>query len=177
MSTPTDQPSTETDEFAAANFSHGQLESEPWPLQESTGSVQQRMDLGDQEPEVDEADQIEAELGWTRADRLFLAAGCSVIFVLLILRWHQLTGGNIQPVEFTSSESYEFRVDINSATWVEWSQLNGIGAKTARDIVADRDTHGPFVSIDDIQRVKGVGPSTLKRIRPFLIEPQHGSSP
>ena len=61
-----------------------------------------------------------------------------------------------------------FRVDINGATWIEWIQLKGIGETMAHRIVADREFNGPFVSIEDLLRVKGIGPSTLDQIRPWL---------
>ena len=95
----------------------------------------------------------------------------------MLARWYQLTGGNIQPVEFSSSDEFQFRVEINSGTWVEWTQLDGIGPKTAKSIIADREANGPFKSIDDIERVKGIGPATLKRIRPFLIDDQVATRP
>lgn len=61
-----------------------------------------------------------------------------------------------------------FEVEINSATWIEWMQLKGIGPALAHRIVADRQHNGPFVSIDDLQRVDGIGPATLDDIRPWL---------
>ena len=57
---------------------------------------------------------------------------------------------------------------INAATWVEWKQFDGIGEKLADRIVADRKKNGPFESIDDLQRVKGIGPKTVARIREHL---------
>jgi competence protein ComEA len=64
--------------------------------------------------------------------------------------------------------SYEFRVEMNSATWIEWSQLDGIGGTLARRIIADRESNGPFHTIEDIARVKGIGPKTLEKLRPHL---------
>ncbi len=63
---------------------------------------------------------------------------------------------------------YQFKVALNSATWVEWAQLDGIGEKLARRIVADREEHGAFRSTDDLLRVKGIGPKTLEKLRPYL---------
>ena len=71
------------------------------------------------------------------------------------------------------SRQLDFRIDVNSATWVEWGQLDGIGDTMARRIVADREENGPFRSIDELRRVKGIGPKTLERLRPWLsIGPQ-----
>jgi len=55
--------------------------------------------------------------------------------------------------------------DINRATVEEWDELPGIGPAKARAIVDDRERNGPFRSIDDLARVKGIGPKLLERLR------------
>lgn len=55
-------------------------------------------------------------------------------------------------------------VDMDVATAEEIETLRGIGPSLARRIVADRDTLGPFGSLDGLQRVKGVGPRLAQRI-------------
>ncbi len=64
--------------------------------------------------------------------------------------------------------AYVFQVDVNAATWIEWAQLDGIGEKLAKRIVADRADHGPFQSVEDLRRVKGIGAKTLDKMRPHL---------
>jgi competence ComEA-like helix-hairpin-helix protein len=61
-----------------------------------------------------------------------------------------------------------YRVDVNTGTWVEWMQLDGVGQTMAHRIVANRDEFGPFPTIDDLIRVDGIGPVTLDRLRPWL---------
>lgn len=61
-----------------------------------------------------------------------------------------------------------FLVDINSADWQTWMLLDGIGETLARRIVEDRNRRGPFASIEDVARVKGIGPKTLAKMRPHL---------
>ena len=46
---------------------------------------------------------------------------------------------------------------------------SGIGEATAKKIVADREANGPFKSVDEVQRVKGIGPATLEKMRPWLV--------
>jgi competence protein ComEA len=55
--------------------------------------------------------------------------------------------------------------DINRATEAEWDELPGIGPAKARAIVEDRERNGPFRSVDDLARVKGIGPKLLERIK------------
>lgn len=56
-------------------------------------------------------------------------------------------------------------VDLNAADWTSFSQLKGIGPTLGFRIVANRQQFGPFLSIDDLLRVEGIGPLTLDRIR------------
>lgn len=44
-------------------------------------------------------------------------------------------------------------------------ELKGIGASKARAIVAYREEHGPFSSLDELLEVKGIGVSTLEQNR------------
>ena len=55
-------------------------------------------------------------------------------------------------------------VDLDIATAEQIETLRGIGPSLAKRIVADRDSLGPFGSLDGLQRVKGVGPKLAQRI-------------
>jgi competence protein ComEA len=108
--------------------------------------------------------------GLTRADHLVLAILSAVALSLMIWHWARLSGWGMRPVEVEhlEPESLDYRININTATWVEWVQLDGIGETLAERIVADREANGPFRNIDDLRRVKGIGPKTLARIRRYL---------
>jgi competence protein ComEA len=62
-----------------------------------------------------------------------------------------------------------FRVDINQVQWPELSQLPEVGETLARRIVDSRSVNGPFKDNDDLRRVRGIGPRTLERIKPYLL--------
>ena len=55
-------------------------------------------------------------------------------------------------------------VDLDVASADQIETLRGIGPSLAKRIVADRDSLGPFGSLDGLQRVKGVGPRLAQRI-------------
>lgn len=55
-------------------------------------------------------------------------------------------------------------VDLDLATAADIEALPGIGPVLARRIVADRDSLGPFGSIEGFTRVKGVGPALARRV-------------
>ncbi len=60
-------------------------------------------------------------------------------------------------------------IDINSADAETLSaQVTGIGPAKAAAIVAFREKHGPFKSVDDLLLIKGIGESTLKKNRDRL---------
>ena len=56
-------------------------------------------------------------------------------------------------------------VNINTATKEELTTLQGIGEKRAQDVIDFRTKNGPFKSVDDLEKVPGIGPGTMKQIR------------
>lgn len=60
------------------------------------------------------------------------------------------------------------RIDINQAGYGDLIPVSGIGPKTARRIIEEREKVGPFASVEDLVRVPGIGPETIDRIRPFI---------
>ncbi len=63
-----------------------------------------------------------------------------------------------------SAITKENPVDINNATRQELKLLHGIGDGLSHQIVINR----PYKSIDDLHRVKGLGATTIARLRPYL---------
>jgi competence protein ComEA len=59
-------------------------------------------------------------------------------------------------------------VDVNRATAGELEALPGIGPVLAERIVAHREEHGPFAAVDDLQGVRGIGPSLLADLRELV---------
>ena len=123
---------------------------------------------------VDESEtsqpEHESHFGLRRGDQLFVGTLLTAAVVLAICHWAYLSGWGLQPVEIERlpRHRFDYQLEINSATWVEWLQLEGIGDTLSHRIVEDREQNGPFESIDDLQRVKGIGPKTIERIRPWL---------
>lgn len=60
-------------------------------------------------------------------------------------------------------------IDVNLAKVQDLEAIPGIGFTLARRIVELRDRTGPFASLDDLLKVKGLGPSKLKKVAKFLV--------
>lgn len=105
-----------------------------------------------------------------RGDQLFLGVTLCALTVLLGIHAARLNGWawRPDPAKVLTADGYVYMLDINNATWVEWAQLDGIGETLARRIIAYREEHGGFDSIEDVSRVKGIGQKTMDRIRPHL---------
>ena len=71
---------------------------------------------------------------------------------------------NVARVEFTIRGP----LDVNSAAPEELESLPGIGPELARRIVAYREAHGPFRSVEGLLEVPGIGPAILARIRDLI---------
>jgi competence protein ComEA len=57
------------------------------------------------------------------------------------------------------------KVNINTATAEELSTLPGIGPTKAQSIIDYRTTNGPFQSIEDIKKVRGIGDATFEKLK------------
>lgn len=56
-------------------------------------------------------------------------------------------------------------VNINTASQQELETLKGVGPAKAKAIVDFRTQNGPFKSVDDLDKVKGIGAGILNKIR------------
>lgn len=82
-------------------------------------------------------------------------------------------GGVLTHNATTASElCMPFQVDLNEADLADLTTLPGIGSSRAAAIVLHRVRHGPFRSIDDLDRVEGFGSALVEQVRPFLRDPK-----
>lgn len=56
-------------------------------------------------------------------------------------------------------------INVNTADAATLETLDGIGEVLAGTIVQYREENGPFTSVDQLEEVPGIGPSTLEAIR------------
>ncbi len=60
------------------------------------------------------------------------------------------------------------RIDVDRASAQELARLPRVGPRLAKVILADREAHGPFGSLENLDRVAGVGAGLLKVIAPHV---------
>lgn len=60
------------------------------------------------------------------------------------------------------------KLNINKATIEEFQLLPGIGESMAKTIISYRTSHGAFKSMNDMEKIKGIGKKKLAKLRPYL---------
>ena len=61
------------------------------------------------------------------------------------------------------------KVDLNSADAEALMALDGIGETLAQRIVGYRDANGPFSNVDELDEVRGIGPTILSNNRESMV--------
>ncbi len=63
----------------------------------------------------------------------------------------------------------EVKIDLNATTTKQLQQLPGIGKGLAKRIVEYRTTNGPFKSVEELVKVKGIGKKTYAKMKERLM--------
>ena len=58
-------------------------------------------------------------------------------------------------------------INVNTADAYDLQRLPGIGEKRAQDIIAWREEHGPFQTLEELTEVSGIGPVILENLRAY----------
>jgi competence protein ComEA len=106
-----------------------------------------------------------------RADQAAVACLVGAALVSMAAYWVVQGGPRGNLIEIDRAEPLEarFLVDINKAQWPELAELPEIGPTLARRIVESRASDGPYADHEDLRRVRGIGPLTLERMKPYLL--------
>jgi competence protein ComEA len=108
---------------------------------------------------------------WPRSAQLTMACLLSVAVILLAVHYGRGLRWGSRPTNLERGTLAVYHIDLNRADHTELLQIPGIGESLAQRIEEDRLQRGPFQSFEDLRRVRGVGPTTLERLRPWLSVP------
>ena len=72
---------------------------------------------------------------------------------------------DIAPLKLEKTKSPQGLLDLNTASKEKLMSINGIGPVLSERIVAGR----PYRTVDDLLKVKGIGPKRLKKFRPYFV--------
>jgi len=106
----------------------------------------------------------------TASDQQIVVLICLLLVAWVGIRQLELSRWSRQEIELRHQQPLElaYIVDLNTANWLEFSLLEGIGEVLGKRIVSYRDDHGPFTTIEQIREVRGIGEKTYARIAPHL---------
>ncbi len=91
--------------------------------------------------------------------------------LLAEIRSHSTFSGTPRPRRPERSEGSDPPVSLNTATATQLAQLPRVGPAKAKSIIEYRSKHGPFAQVDDLAKVPGFGPSTVKRLSGMIRVP------
>lgn len=97
-----------------------------------------------------------SHLGWDKD----IALVQSVSGIDIIVGGHSHT----LPAEYPTVVEKKL-INVNTATQAELEALPGIGPVIAQEIIKYRETVGPFKSVEELLKVRGIGPARLAAIR------------
>lgn len=114
-------------------------------------------------PEDTRIDQLRSR-PWWRNLKLTPAMGVAVAVLIAgaAIGWY-LRNNQLQPTGNNPTEG-SLRVNLNTATLTELETIPGIGATLAKQIVA----HRPYTSIDQLVAIRGIGTSSVEKLRPYV---------
>jgi len=97
---------------------------------------------------------------WWRQLKLTPAMGVAVAMLVAGIAGSRFLGDG-RSVDLAEGS---LRVNLNTATLTELESIPGIGSTLAKQIVA----HRPYTSIDQLVAIRGIGASSIEKMRPYV---------
>lgn len=101
---------------------------------------------------------------------IFLLA--TVLFIGIIIKAAKDYHWWLPETEIVSTlhpEDLKQKIDINAAPWYEIVLLPKLGEVKARAIIAYREKHGRFKSLDELRQINGIGKNIINSLKGYVI--------
>lgn len=98
-----------------------------------------------------------------------MVASALLLLACATLAWAQIDQSRRARLDAVALASVQPMLDVNAASADALRLLPRVGATIAERIIDEREQNGPFATVDDLQRVRGIGPRTVERIRPMAV--------
>jgi hypothetical protein len=117
---------------------------------------------------------------WTASQRGVLLAllACLLVYLVVRLILNPLYVSDPQPPRPPRFDELADKIDPNTADWQTLAALPALGEKRAKTIIEYRESftakhpdHLAFEEPEDLLLVRGIGPSMLATLRPYLLFP------
>ncbi len=105
---------------------------------------------------------------WPRSAQLVTAFLLGLATALLAIHSFGYLRWGSRPTELERDNLPGYQIDLNRAGRAELLQLPGVGENLADRIVLYRQARGGFRSVEELVKVRGIGPATLERLRPWV---------
>ena len=79
-----------------------------------------------------------------------------------------ISGVRVLVPTFLDADEVDARINLNTASAGALTELPGIGEVLAGRIVAYREEHGPFQTLDEVKEISGIGDGLVERIRDLV---------
>lgn len=66
------------------------------------------------------------------------------------------------------TKAQAYIINLNTASKKELDMLEGIGSKTATEIIKYREKHGPFKNTSELHSVPGIGQAVIDKIKDYV---------
>jgi len=105
---------------------------------------------------------------WPRSAQLATAFLLGLATALLAVHGFGYLRWRTKPTQLEAAAALAYRIDLNQAGRAELLQIPGIGNGLAERIVEYRQEHGIFRNVNELTGVKGIGPTTIETVRPWV---------
>jgi comEA protein len=76
---------------------------------------------------------------------------------------------SITSAQYNSQEIAVEKINLNTADYNQLITLTGIGPVLAQRILDYRNSRGEFKNLEDLEKVSGLGPKKLEKLKPYII--------